>query len=145
MTTHLVRRERGFRGSAAAKSAASCRRPWHGVIWMTVEELMPVADDDHRTGSFTDRARSLLSSVGQDDRVKQAASVTKEVAAQAQEASKNVTRKISQEDAWDELRGDVEELTEIARAHHALIIDLIDRVGALEARARTEPPAGHDG
>ena len=112
---------------------------------MTVEELTPVADDDHRTGSFTDRARSLLSSVGQDDRVKQAAAVTKGVAEQAQEASKNVTRKISQEDAWDELRGDVEQLTEIARAHHALIIDLIDRVGALEARAGIERPADHDG
>jgi hypothetical protein len=29
----------------------------------------------------------------------------------------------------------VELLTEIARAHHALIIDLIDRVVGLEARA----------
>jgi hypothetical protein len=131
--------------AVAAKSAASRRRLRHDFIWMTVEELRPVADNDHRTSSFTDRARSLLSSVGQDDRVRQAASVTKEVAEQAQEASKNVSRKISQEDAWDELRGDVEQLTEIARAHHALIIDLIDRVGALEARAGIERPAGHDG
>lgn len=103
-----------------------------------------MADDDHRTSSFTDRARSLLSSVGQDDRVRQAASVTRGVAEQAQEASKNVSRKITQEDAWDELRGDVEQLTEIARAHHALIVDLIDRVEALETRAG-EPRADHDG
>jgi DNA repair ATPase RecN len=112
---------------------------------MTVEELRPVADDDHRTSSFTDRARSLLSSVGQDDRVKQAASVTREVAEHAQEASQNVSRKITQEDAWDELRSDVEELTEIARAHHALIVDLIDRVEALEPPSGIEPRAEHDG
>jgi len=36
-------------------------------------------------------------------------------------------------------------LTEVARAHHALIIDLIDRVGELEARAGTKPGTGPDG
>jgi hypothetical protein len=46
---------------------------------------------------------------------------------------------VGQEDAWDELRGDVEVLTEIARAHHALIIDLIDRAAALEAAVGTQP------
>jgi hypothetical protein len=34
-------------------------------------------------------------------------------------------------------------LTEIARAHHALITDLIDRIPGLEARAGIEA-AGHD-
>ncbi len=101
-------------------------------------------DNDNRASSFAGRARSLLSSVGQDDRVRQAASATKGLAEQAQEASKTVSRKITQEDAWDELRGDVEQLTEIARAHHALIIDLIDRVESLEARPDIEPQVGHD-
>jgi hypothetical protein len=94
---------------------------------------------------FAERARSVLSNVGQDDRVKQAAAVTKDVAARAEEASKAVSRKVSQEDAWEALRGDVEQLTEIARAHHALIVDLIDRVAEFEARAGIEPGTDHDG
>jgi hypothetical protein len=49
--------------------------------------------------------------------------------------SKAVSRKVSQEDAWEQLRGDVELLTEIARAHHALVIDLVDRVAELETSA----------
>jgi hypothetical protein len=100
--------------------------------------------EDHRMKSFADRARSVFSSVEQDDRVKQATAVTKDVASRAQEASKTVSRKVAQEDAWDELRGDVELLTEIARADHALIVDLIDRVGKLEARAGIEPRAARD-
>ncbi len=91
--------------------------------------------EDHRISSLAERARSVLSNVGQDDRVKQAAAATKNAAARAEEASKNVSRKVTQEDAWDELRGDVELLTEICRAHQALIVDLSDRVAELEARA----------
>jgi hypothetical protein len=86
------------------------------------------------------KARSALSNASQDDRVKQAAAVSRDVAARAEEASKTVTRRVEQEDAWDELRADVQLLTEIARAHHALIVDLLDRVAELEARA----DAGHD-
>lgn len=91
--------------------------------------------EDHRVSSITDRARRVLSNVERDDRIKQAATVAKDVAARAGEASKTVSRGVAQEDAWDELRGDVELLTEIARAHHALIVDLTDRVAELEGRA----------
>jgi hypothetical protein len=91
--------------------------------------------DDDRIKSFADRARSVLSNVGQDDRVKQATAVTKDVASRAGEASKSVTRKVSQQDAWNELRADVELLAEIARADHALVVDLLDRVARLEAQA----------
>jgi len=95
--------------------------------------------------SFADRARSVLSNVEQDERVKQATAATKDAAARAQQASKDVTRRVTQEDAWQELRGDVEQLTEIARAQHALIVDLVDRVAQLEARAGTEPGGGNGG
>jgi hypothetical protein len=96
----------------------------------------PVADTEHhRMSSLTDKARSALTNAGQDDRLKQAAALTKDVAARAEEASKNVSRMVGQQDAWDELRGDVELLTEVARADHALITDLVDRVAALEAQA----------
>jgi hypothetical protein len=61
--------------------------------------------------------------------------VTKTVAVRAEETSRTVSRKVAQEDAWDELRGDAELLTEIARAHQALIVDLVDRVAELAARA----------
>ena len=97
--------------------------------------------EDHRTSSLAERARSVLA----DGRIKQAAAATKDAAALAEGASKSVSRKVTQQDAWDELRGDVELLTEIARAHHALIVDLIDRVAEFEARAGIEPGPGHDG
>jgi hypothetical protein len=70
--------------------------------------------------------------------------VAKEAAGRAEGASRTVTRKVGQEDAWDELRADVMLLTEVARAQHALIIDLIDRVAELEGRAGAGPGAGHD-
>lgn len=101
-----------------------------------------MADTEHHQ-SFTERAHQALSNVGQDDRVRQAAARAKEVAERAEGASKTVTRKVGQEDAWDELRGDVMLLTEIARAQHALIVDLIDRVAELEGRAGLAPGAGH--
>lgn len=97
-----------------------------------------LAETEHRR-SFAERAQQALSNVGQDDRVKQAAARAKEVAERAEEASKTATRKVGQEDAWDELRGDVELLTEIARAQHALIVDLIGRVADLERRVGTGP------
>ena len=101
--------------------------------------------DQHGMRSFANRARSVLSNVEQDERVKQATAATKDAAARAQQASKDVTRRVTQEDAWQELRGDVEQLTEIARAQHALIVDLVDRVAQLEARAGTEPGGGNGG
>jgi hypothetical protein len=101
--------------------------------------------EHHRLGSFTERAQQALSNVGQDDRVKQAAVTARELAERAEGASKTVTRKVSQEDAWDELRGDMAMLTEIARAQHALILDLLDRVAQLEARQGIDPGAGHGG
>jgi hypothetical protein len=86
-----------------------------------------VADtEDHHTNSH--------------DRLKQAAAATKNMAVLAEEASKTVSRRVTQEDAWNELRGDAELLTEIARAHQALIIDLLDRVAELEA-----PSGNRDG
>ena len=87
--------------------------------------------EKHRKSSLANKARTVLS----DDRLKQAAAVSKTVAVRAEEASRTVSRKVAQEDAWDELRGDAELLTEIARAHQAMIIDLVDRVAELEARA----------
>lgn len=101
--------------------------------------------EDHSKRSFAERARLALSNVEQDDRVKQAAAVTKDVAARAGQASKTVSRKVAQEDAWDELRGDVELLTEIVRAHHALIVDLIDRVTARESREQGSGPGADHG
>jgi hypothetical protein len=87
--------------------------------------------EEHRKSSLANKARTVLS----DDRLKQAAARTKTVAVRAEEASRTVSRKVGQEDSWDELRGDAELLTEIARAHQALIVDLVERVAELEARA----------
>lgn len=105
-----------------------------------------MADDnkDPRS-SFAERARSLLSNVSDDERVKQATAATRDAAERTQEASKTFSRKVTQEDSWEELRGDTEQLTEIVRAHHALIVDLIDRVEALEARAAAGEQGRNDG
>jgi hypothetical protein len=95
-----------------------------------------VADaEDHPMSSFADRARSALSRIEQDERVRQTTAAAKTVAAQAEGVSQTVSRKVAQDDAWDELRADVQLLTEIARAHHALVVDLVDRVAGLEAQA----------
>ena len=101
-------------------------------------------DPKERKSSFAERAKAAISSVQQDDRIKQATDAAKVAAGRAQEASKNISDKVTQEGSWEELRGDVEQLTEIARAHHALILDLIDRVEALEARAGIQG-GGHRG
>lgn len=101
-------------------------------------------DPKEHKGSFAERARSVISNVQQDDRFKQATDAAKEAAGRAQEASKTFSDKVTQEGSWEELRGDIEELTEIVRAHHALILDLIDRVEALEARAGNQG-GGHRG
>jgi hypothetical protein len=105
-----------------------------------------VADaEDHPMGSFADRARSALARIEQDDRVRQTTAAAKSVAAQAQGVSQTVSRKVAQDDAWDELRADAQLLTELARAHHALIIDLIDRVAALEAHVGGRGETGGHG
>ena len=91
-------------------------------------------DPKQHKSSFADRAKSAISNVQQDERFKQAADAAKVAAGRAQDASKTFSQKVTQEDSWEELRGDIEQLTEIARAHHALIMDLIDRVEALEHR-----------
>jgi hypothetical protein len=110
----------------------------------TAREAIPVSDSgDHSVKSLADRARSVLSNVGQDDRVQQAAAVTKDVASRAGQASKSVSRKVTQEDAWNELRGDVAMLTEVARADHAVLVDLIERVAELEARAGNQAGTSH--
>ncbi len=49
-------------------------------------------------------------------RLKQAAAVAKNVAVRAEAASNTVSRKVTEENASDELHGDAELLTEIARA-----------------------------
>jgi hypothetical protein len=106
---------------------------------------MPVEDSQPRKSSFTDRARSVLSNIQQDEHVKQATEATKDAVTRTEEASRTFSGKVTQADSWEALRGDVEELTEIARAHHALIIDLIDRIESLEARPGSESGPRHGG
>jgi hypothetical protein len=134
------------RSEATAGRDQPCVQVWRRVgIRGIAEEVGPLTENDpHGMKSLAARARSVLSDVQQDDRVKHAAAVTQDAAARAQEAGKTVTRKVTQEDAWEELRADVEQLTEVARAHHALIVDLIDRVGELETRTGTKPGPGPD-
>jgi hypothetical protein len=104
-----------------------------------------VDDSEPRKASFANKARSVLSNLQQDDHVKQAAQATKDAVERTEEASRTFSGKVTQADSWEALRGDIEELTEIARAHHALIIDLIDRIESLESRSGSETGPGHGG
>ena len=72
-----------------------------------------------------------MSNAGQNDHVKQTVIVARDVAMRAKDASNSVSRKVT-------LRGDAKLLTQITRTHHALIIDLIDRVAKQQARAGIE-------
>jgi len=101
-----------------------------------------VADtEDHPMSSFTDRARSALSRIEQDERVRSTTAAARNVAAQAEGVSQTVSRKVAQDDAWDELRGDVQLLTEIA-----LELELIKGghvIGTCPVRAHWELVAQH--
>lgn len=54
-------------------------------------------------------------------------------ALRAQETARNVSQMVTHRSSWDELRGDIAQLTEIVCSHHVLLLDLIERVAALEA------------
>jgi uncharacterized protein YbaP (TraB family) len=52
--------------------------------------------------------------------------------------AKKVSRKVSQEDSWEQAFAAVDQLSEIARAQQSLLVDLIDRVDTLETQAGLE-------
>src|ERR1700678_2364139 len=56
--------------------------------------------------SFTDRARSALSRIEQDERVRSTTAAARNVASQAEGVPQTVSRKGAEDDARDELRGD---------------------------------------
>ena len=93
--------------------------------------------------SLRERARAALTDLTEDERVrtylekdevKKYVDKTKQVAERTAVASASLTKKVAQEDSWTELRGAVEDLTEIARSHHALILDLREQIATLEGR-----------
>jgi hypothetical protein len=53
-------------------------------------------DPKEQRSSFAERARSVISSVGEDDRVKQATDTAKVAAERAREASKNISQRVTQ-------------------------------------------------
>lgn len=55
-----------------------------------------------------------------------------------QETTKKFSRRISQEEAWEHAFGAVEQLSEIARAHQLLLMELLERIDALETRTDAE-------
>ena len=48
---------------------------------------------------------------------------------------------ITQEEAWEQMEASVTALTEVARVQHAMILDLLDRVVALECAAPSSTTA----
>jgi hypothetical protein len=50
---------------------------------------------------------------------------------------------VTRRSSWDELHSDIAQLTEIASSHHVLLLDLIERVAALEGLVRIEGTGAH--
>jgi hypothetical protein len=68
-----------------------------------------------------------------DERLREVVAAVRAAVVRAQEATRNVSQKVTQGSSWEELRSDIAQLTEIVCSHQVLLRDLIDRVAALEA------------
>jgi hypothetical protein len=77
--------------------------------------------------------RFLNDAAACDERVAGALDVTKRAAASTGRALERAQKKVTQQDAWVETEATLDELVEVARTHHALLADLLDRVQRLEA------------
>ena len=91
-------------------------------------------------------AKRLITEAAQDERVIGAADVTKRAAVRAGQGTAGALKKaqnsVTQEEAWMEMEVTQQELVEVACTHHAMLLDLIDRVQHLEAvlALQQEPP-----
>jgi hypothetical protein len=81
-------------------------------------------------------AKRLISDASRDERVSVAADATKRAAIRAgqgtAEALKKAQNTVTQEEAWTDMEATQQELVEVACTHHAMLLDLIERVQRLE-------------
>jgi hypothetical protein len=81
-------------------------------------------------------AKRLISDASRDERVSVAADATKRAAIRAgqgtAEALKKAQNSVTQEEAWTDMEATQQELVEVACTHHAMLLDLIERVQRLE-------------
>lgn len=88
-------------------------------------------------------AKRLIADVSRDERVAVAADATKRAAIRAgqgtAEAFKKAQNTVTQEEAWTDMEATQEELVEVACTHHAMLLDLIDRVQQLERLLPGQP------
>lgn len=88
-------------------------------------------------------AKHLIADVSRDERVAGAADATKRAAIRAgqgtAEALKRAQNTVTQEEAWTDMEATQEELVEVACTHHAMLLDLIERVQRLEKLLPAQP------
>ena len=108
-------------------------------------------DRDRQGDSRFQRIKRTASEILDSDAVRDAVDVAKEVGSRTLEVTTEVasrgaravgsvyrgTRKtITQEEAWEEMEQSINDLTEVVRVQHAMILDLQSRVDRLEAGER---------
>lgn len=81
-------------------------------------------------------AKRLIADVSRDERVAVAADATRRAAVRAgqgtTEALKKAQNTVTQEQAWTDMEATQQELVEVACTHHAMLLDLVERVQRLE-------------
>ncbi len=111
-------------------------------------------DKDNQRESRFRRLRRTAGEILESDKVRDAIETTKEVASlgldvtaeMASRGGRAVTslyhgtrNTITQEEAWEQMAQSVNDLTDVARVQHAMILDLLSRVERLEAAAGRVP------
>lgn len=96
-------------------------------------------DQDGADQSTFGKLRRTAAGVFDADVVKDAFETTKGIASRGgqvvssiYEGAKNT---VTQEEAWGQMARSIEELTDVVRVQHAMILDLLTRVAQLEAQA----------
>ena len=108
-------------------------------------------DRDRKGGSRLKRLRRTASEILDSEVVREAVETTKEMASRGLEVTTEVASRggfavaslyhgtretITQEEAWEQMEQSINELTDVVRVQHAMILDLQSRVDRLEAAAK---------
>jgi len=114
-------------------------------------QRMNEEDRDRKGGSRLKRLRRTASEILDSEVVREAVETTKEMASRGLEVTTEVASRggravaslyhgtretITQEEAWEQMEQSINELTDVVRVQHAMILDLQSRVDRLEAAAK---------
>ncbi len=97
------------------------------------------SNGDDTSMSTWQRLRKAAAEVLESESVETAIGRTKGLATEGGHAAASMLsgakKAVTQEEAWEQLEESLSALTDVARVHHAMILDLVDRVSNLEKNA----------